>query len=420
MNDAANPCWLTVLGIGDDGVRSLTPSALALLKKAQVLVAPERVLGGLDLLALGLGECEIVPWTVGVGRTLDFLQTRRGTPVTILATGDPMHFGIGATMRRSIPAEEMLVIPSPSGFSLAASRLGWALSEVACISLHGRSVAGLQPHILPANRIVSLTSTAKTIHEVAKMLVDRRFDESRITVLEHMGGGRERICEQTAAEIAAMDAGDSPFADFNVVGIACVAGEGAAVHAPVPGLPDDAFTHDGQLTKREVRAVTLAALQPCPHELLWDVGAGCGSIAIEWMRAARGAKAAAIETKSTRNAMIAQNAIVLGTPGLRIVEGQAPDALSDLEVPQAIFIGGGIVEPPVFDTCWQALQPGGRLVANAVTVEGEARLSALHAGHGGALTRIAIARAGPIGGFRGFKPLMPVTQWSVEKSRRSA
>lgn len=414
MSEAADRCWLTILGIGDDGINSLTPAALALLKSSRVLIAPERVLGALDLNALGLETCEIIPWTMGVGPTLDMLKARRGTPVTILATGDPMNFGIGATMRRSISSEEMLVIPSPSGFSLAAARLGWALPEIACISLHGRSVAGLQPHILPANRILSLTSMARTVHEVADMLVARNHGGSTLVVLEHIGGELERVTEHLASDVSALDAGKSPFADFNVLAIECVPADGAVIHPPVPGLPDDAFIHDGQMTKREVRAATLAALQPCPQALLWDVGAGCGSVAIEWMRAARGARAVAIEAKATRNAMIAQNAIVLGTPGLKIIEGHAPGALADLEAPDAVFIGGGIIDEAVFETCWQALKPGGRLTANAVTVEGEARLSALHGEHGGTLTRFAISRAGPIGGFRGYRPLMPVTQWSVQ------
>jgi precorrin-6Y C5,15-methyltransferase (decarboxylating) len=408
--------WLTVLGIGDDGIQSLTAPALALLKGARTLVAPERVLANLDLHSLGLIDCEIIPWTMGVSATLELLKERRGTAVTILATGDPMHFGIGATMRRMATADEMLVIPSPSGFSLAAARLGWSLPDVECISLHGRSVAGLQPHIQPGNRVLSLTSVARTVHEVAEILVARKYGGSNLTVLEHMGGANERITGHLAEDIAALDAGESPFADFNLLGIECLAGDGAAIHSVVPGLPDDAFTHDGQLTKREVRAATLSALQPCPHGVLWDVGAGCGSVSIEWMRAARGAKAIAIEAEASRNAMIAENAILLGTPRLKIVEGRAPDALRELDAPDAVFIGGGIASSQVFETCWQALKPGGRLVANAVTVEGETRLATLHDDHGGTLVRIAVARAGPVGGFRGFKPLMPVTQWSLQKT----
>ena len=411
--------WLTVLGIGDDGVNTLTPPALTLMKQAKTLVAPERVLDGLDLQGLGISDCEVVPWTMGVGPTLEFLEARRGNPVTILATGDPMHFGIGATMRRRLDPDEMLVIPSPSGFSLAAARLGWPLSDAACISLHGRSVAGLQPHILPDNKVVSLTSVARTVHEVADLLVGRGYGDSNLTVLEHMGGARERITTHRAADVAALSSGESPFADFNVLAIECVAGPDAAIFAPVPGLPDDAFAHDGQLTKREVRAVTLSSLQPHPQALLWDVGAGCGSVAIEWMRAARGARAIAIEAKPSRNAMIAENAILLGTPRLDIVEGRAPEALEALEAPDAVFIGGGITTPFVFEICWRALKPGGRLVANVVTVEGEAQIAELQREHGGPMTRIAVARSGPVGGFRGFKPLMPVTQWSLQKPWRA-
>ncbi|MEX3009929.1 precorrin-6y C5,15-methyltransferase (decarboxylating) subunit CbiE [Hoeflea sp. TYP-13] len=415
---SGNKAWLTVLGIGDDGINSLTPPALTLAKTAKTLVAPQRVLDSLDLAALGLENSEIVPWTMGVGPTLEFLKERRGTPVTILATGDPMHFGIGATMRRMIDADEMLVIPSPSGFSLAAARMGWALQDIACISLHGRAVAGLQPHILPDNRILSLTSVGRTIHEVAEILVARGYGGSKLTVLEHMGGKAERVVEATADDVGAFDPDKPRFADFNVLAIECVAGEGVRIHAPVPGLPDDAFAHDGQLTKREVRAITLAALQPCPQALLWDVGAGCGSISIEWMRAARGAKAVAIETRTDRQAMIAENAVLLGTPRLKIIDGKAPEALSDLDAPDAVFIGGGLGEDGVFETCWKALKPGGRLVANAVTLENEVRLSQLHSEHGGELMRLSVSRAEPVGRFHGWKPFMPVTQWSIQKPWR--
>lgn len=407
--------WLTIIGIGDNGLQSLTPPALALLKTAKTLIAPQRVLDSLDLAALDLETCEIVPWTMGVKPTLALLDARRGTPVTMLATGDPMFFGIGATMRRSIAADEMLVIPSPSGFSLAAAHVGWALQDVACISLHGRAVAGLQPHILPGNRILSLTSTGRTVHEAADQLVARGYGESALTVLEHLGGRDERVETLKAQEVGGFDADKPRFADFNMLAIHCVAGDEAAIHAPVPGLPDDAFVHDGQLTKQEVRAVTLAALQPCPHALLWDVGAGCGSVAIEWIRAARGARAIAVEPKDTRRTMMAQNATTLGAPGLEIVDGTAPDALSGLEAPDAVFVGGGLTADGVFDACWQVLKPGGRLVANAVTVESETRLVQLQAGHGGTMSRLAVSRAEPVGRFQGWKPLMPVTQWRVQK-----
>lgn len=407
--------WLTILGIGDDGVNTLTPPALTLMKQARTLVAPERVLAALDLEGLGLGGCEIVPWTMGVGPTLELLSARRGTSVTILATGDPMHFGIGATMRRTIAAEEMVVIPSPSGFSLAAARMGWSLADVACISLHGRAVAGLEPHVLPANRILSLTSVGRTIHEAAGILVARGYGASRLTILEHMGGEAERVVAMLAEDVGDYDRENPRFADFNVLAIECTAGEGADILPPVPGLPDEAFVNDGQLTKKEIRAVTLAALRPYPGALLWDVGAGCGSISIEWMRAARAARAVAVEPSGDRRAMIAQNATRLGTPGIRIEEGAAPEALSDLDPPDAVFIGGGLAAGGLFDACWQALKPGGRMVANVVTLENEARLAALHEEHGGELTRLSVARVQPVGGMSGWKPFMPVTQWQATK-----
>ena len=407
--------WLTIIGIGDSGIRSLTPPALALVKAAKTLIAPQRVLDSLDLAELGLETCEIVPWTMGVKPTLELLQQRRGMPVTMLATGDPMFFGIGATMRRSIAADEMLVIPSPSGFSLAAARMGWALQEVACISLHGRAMAGLQPHILPNNRILSLTSTGRTVHEAAEMLVARGYGTSTLTVLEHVGGRDERLETLAAEQVGPFDADRPRFADFNMLAIHCEAGESAAIHAPVPGLPDDAFAHDGQLTKQEVRAVTVAALQPCPHALLWDVGAGCGSVAIEWMRAAQGARAIAVEPQTERRAMMGQNAVAHGTPGLEIVDGKAPEALTGLDAPDAVFVGGGLTTDGLFQACWQALKAGGRLVANAVTVESEARLTQLQADHGGTMTRLAVSRAVPVGRFQGWKPLMPVTQWRIQK-----
>ncbi|MEM6464684.1 MAG: precorrin-6y C5,15-methyltransferase (decarboxylating) subunit CbiE [Pseudomonadota bacterium] len=407
--------WLTVLGIGDNGMDSLTPPALVLLKAAKTVIAPQRVLDRLDFRALGLETCEIIPWTMGVEPTLELLYARRGTPVTILATGDPMFFGIGATLRRTLEAAEMLVVPSPSGFSLAAARLGWPLQDVACISLHGRAVAGLQPHILPENRILALTSTGRTVHEVACLLSGRGYGASVLTVLEHIGGAAERISSQRASEVAPLDAGDPGFADFNMLAIECIAGEGVCIESPVPGLPDTAFVHDGQLTKQEVRAVTLSALQPCPSALLWDVGAGCGSVSVEWMRAARNARAIAIERDAERSRMAAENSVRLGTPGLTIVEGDVPEALSGLDAPDAVFIGGGLRRDGVFEHCWKALKAGGRVVANAVTVESESRLQDLHSRYGGALTRLSVARAEPVGRYHGWRPMMPVTQWRVQK-----
>jgi len=399
--------WLTIIGIGDNGLDSLTPPARMLFDAAETIIAPERVLARIDC-----GARETIPWTFGIKETIAFVMARRGTPVTILATGDPMFYGVGATLMRDLDKAEMRVIPSPSAFSLAASRLGWALQEVATISLHGRSVHGLASHVQPGNKILALTSTGRTVVEAAQILSARGFGRSEMHVLEHIGGPDERIKVLRADRIAA----DKPnFADFNTLAIACEAQPGAVLLPSVPGLPDDAFEHDGQLTKREVRAVTLARLGPVPGGLLWDVGAGCGSIGIEWIRAARGAKAIAIESSEARRTMMAHNAIALGTPALDIIAGTAPDVLADLAMPDAAFIGGGISHDGVFEAVWKALKPFGRLVANAVTVEGEARLFALQAVHGGELIRMQVSRAEPVGRYLGWKPMMPVTLWSVTK-----
>lgn len=401
--------WLTILGIGDNGLDSLTPPARALFDAARTIIAPERVLERVDC-----GGREVIAWTFGIKETIAFVMARRGTPVTILATGDPMFYGVGATLMRTLDKAEMRVIPSPSAFSLAASRLGWALQDVAMISLHGRSVHGLVSHVQPGAKILALTSTGRTVIEAAQILSARGYGRSEMHVLEHIGGPDERIKVLRADRIAA----DKPvFADFNTLAIACEALPGAVLLPAVAGLPDEAFEHDGQLTKREIRAVTLSRLGPVPGGLLWDVGAGCGSIGIEWIRAARGARAIAIESSESRRTMMAHNALTLGAPGLDIVAGTAPQALADLAMPDAVFIGGGISHDGVFEVVWEALKPMGRLVANAVTVEGEARLFALQAVHGGELIRLQVNRAEPVGRYLGWKPLMPVTIWSVEKGQ---
>ncbi|MGG7519695.1 precorrin-6y C5,15-methyltransferase (decarboxylating) subunit CbiE [Allorhizobium undicola] len=400
--------WLTLVGMGDSGLDSLDASQRAVLAKAEILVVGERLEHVLADAAPNARR--ILTWGAGFRPTLDALLKLRGTPVVVLATGDPMHFGIGATLRRYVEAWEMRVLPSPSAFSLAAARLGWPLQAVAQISLHGRSSAFLNRHILPGQRILALTSDARTVFEAAEHLVQRGFGASKLTVLEHMGGQDERIMRFSAEDLLK----EAPaLADFNTLAVECL-GAGAWF-APLAGLADEAFRHDGQLTKSEVRAVTLSKLQPFPNALLWDVGAGCGSIAIEFLRAGLGTRAIAIEEKPERVAMIRDNAQNLGTPDLEIIEGAAPAALRGLEGPDVIFIGGGITVDGLFETCWQSLKDGGRLVANAVTVEGEARLAQLRSQHGGELLRLSVSRAAPVGRYCGWKSLMPVTMWSARK-----
>lgn len=396
--------WLTIVGIGDNGLSSVTPEALPYVWQAETIVVAER----LDTVLEGLPPKTVINWAEGYRDVIDRIVSLRGTPVTILATGDPMHFGIGSTLRRHFEPHEMRVMPSPSAFSLAAARLGWALQDVEQISLHGRPVETLIRHLQPAVRILALTSDATTIREVAELIVARGYAGSHIHVLEHMGGDRERVSLLTVEDI--LDSAPD-FADFNTIGIHLV--RAPEFQPLVPGLSDDAFVHDGQITKREVRAVTLAYLMPYRNALLWDVGAGSGSISVEWMRA--GGRAVAIEQKPDRIAMILQNAAELGVPALQIVEGEAPAGLEGLKAPDAIFIGGGVTGEGVFEACWEALKPGGRLVANAVTVEGEMALASLQAQLGGDLVRMAVSRAEPVGRFSAFKPMMPVMLWSVQK-----
>lgn len=403
--DVPKQPWLTIIGVGDKGTDGLTGAALALLQDARTVIAPERVIAELDL----PGK-DIEPWIGKFHESVEKLLQRRGEPVTILATGDPMHFGVGATLARHIPMEEMRVLPSPSAFSLAAARLGWALQVTDCFSMHGRSVSKLAQFLAPGNRILALTSDGETVGQAARLLVDRGFGRSELTVLEHMGGAAER-----QVRLVAEDYTDQSFGDFNTLAVSCVAGEGATVTSRAAGLANDAFSHDGQITKREVRAATIGALMPYPGAVLWDIGAGCGTVSVEWMRLARGARAIAIEPREDRRAHIADNSLALGTPEIRIVAGTAPEALIGLERPDAVFIGGGIGRDGVFEAGWQALRPGGRLVANAVTLESEARLLALQSRHGGELSRISVAHAEPVGPYHGWRPAMPVTMWSISK-----
>lgn len=397
--------WLSVVGLGEEGFEALSPAARRLVDSAEVLVGGER-----HLAMLPQDDRERLTWPRPLLDLIPEIESRRGRRVCVLATGDPMAYGIGSTLMRHLSAEEMLVLPAPSAFSLACARLGWPLHEVETVTLHGRPLAILQSHVLPGARLVLLADDGSTPSKVAALLRERGYGPSAMTVLEHMGGAAERRLEGRAA-----DWSEGRVADFHTLALCCEAEPGAALLPRVPGLPDEAFKHDGQMTKREVRAATLAALAPVPGQRLWDVGAGCGSIAIEWMRAAAGAEAIAIEREPARTALISANAEALGTPKLKLVEGEVPAALDDLAAPDAVFIGGGLTAEGLFERCWDALPSGGRLVANAVTLEGEQALAAWQARVAGALTRVAVSRAEPIGGRLGWRPLMPVTQLAVTK-----
>jgi len=397
--------WLSVVGIGEDGLAGLSPAARALVDGAEMLVGGER-----HLAMVPTDGRERRTWGSPLSALVEEIAGRRGQRVCVLATGDPMAYGIGVTLARHIPHQEMTIIPAPSAFSLAAARLGWSLAEVEILTLHGRSLELLHSFVQPGARLLLLSNDGTTPAKVAALLRARGYGDSHLTVLAHMGGPQETI-----AEGLARDWREESSPDFNTIAVACVASPDAPLLPRIPGLPDEAFQNDGQLTKREVRAVTLAALAPIAGQHLWDVGAGCGSIAIEWLRAARNTTATAVERQADRVALIAANAAALGTPRLDIVTGEAPTALNDLSRPDAVFIGGGVAQDGLLDICWERLRPGGRLVANVVTVEGEAALAAWHGRNGGTLTRLAISRTAPMGALTGWRPLMPVTQLAARK-----
>jgi len=395
--------WLSIVGIGEDGLLGVNPVGRSLIDQAEVLVGGER-----HLAMLPEDSREKLFWTSPIADSINEIIRRRGLAVCVLASGDPMCYGIGVTLTRRIAIAEITIVPSPSTFSLACSRLGWSLTDVETLSLCGRDPALLNGVLYPGARLLLLSADGETPATVAKLLSSKGFGDSKMVVLERMGGPKERSISGIASSWNATD-----IADLNAIAITCISCNPLIHASRVPGLPDTAYHHDGQLTKREVRAMTLSALAPSPGQLLWDVGAGCGSIGIEWMRCDRRCQAMAIERHPTRLQYIADNAIALGTPGLKIIPGSAPEALTDLPQPDAIFIGGGLTVPGLLEICWQALPVGGRLVANAVTVEGEQKLFEYQGKWGGILIRIAIQRAEPVGKFWGWKAMAPVTQWVV-------
>ncbi len=397
--------WLAVIGIGEDGIAGLAPVARVLIETAELLVGGARHLG----MVPDYGA-ERIRWERPLTATVDAIEARRGARVAVLATGDPMWYGIGVTLCRRFPREEMTIVPQPSAFNLAASRLGWPLADCAAITLHGRPLDTVRLHLAPHRRILILSEDGGTPRTVAELLTELGWGPSQLTVLAHLGGSRETIIAGEAHSWA-----DSRVPDLNTIAVACIPGPGARGVPRLAGLPDDAFEHDGQLTKREVRAATLAALAPLPGETLWDIGAGCGSIAIEWLRTGEGRSAIAVEQDPARAAMIARNATALGVPELRIIPGSAPEALESLPQPDAVFIGGGIGAASLLPHVWASLPPGGRLAANVVTAEGEARVFEWHARHGGVLTRIAVSRAEPVGPHHIWRPLATVTQLAAVK-----
>ena len=403
--------WLAVVGLGTEGLAALAPAARALIEGADVLVGGER-----HLAMLPESGARRLPWRRPLADTMADIEAARGQRVVVLATGDPFCFGIGTTLKRAFPADEIAAFPAPSAFSLARARLGWSAEETVGVTLHGRPPATLRAFLAPGQRLLLLAQGGETPAAVAAELAATGYGASQLTVFAAMGGRDEARFEGRAdgwreVQVPAL----------NTTAVECRTEGRAKRFRGAPGLPDRAFENDGQLTKREIRIQTVSALDPRPRALLWDVGAGAGSVAIEWLLSERTAEAVAIERTPARCALIARNALALGVPRLAVQQGEAPAALELLPVPDAVFVGGGLAVPGLMETCWARLKPGGVLVANAVTVAGESVLADWGARHDGTLTRLSVSRARPVGQpparHLAWRPFMPVTQLVLAKGR---
>ena len=397
--------WLAVVGIGEDGLEGLTPAARGLIAQAVFIVGGKR-----HLALAGSLRAETMIWPSPIENALDAIEARRRRSVCVLASGDPFFFGVGAMLMRRFAADEMISVPAPSAFALVASRLGWSQQDCALLTLHGRPLEAIIPHLCPGARIIALSWDDATPAKLAALLAARGMGRSKLTICEAMGGLSERI-RTTEAQDFALD----NVAALNTIALEVVAEHGARILPRAAGLPDDWFEHDGQITKREIRAMTLSSLAPRRGELLWDVGSGSGSVAIEWMLADPANSAVAIERRRDRAERIARNALSFGVPGLSVVTGEAPHVLADLAPPDAIFIGGGAGAPGMVERAMGALAAGGRLVVNAVTLETQAACVDWRARWSGELTQIAIAHAEPVGRYSGWRAAMPIVQWRFVK-----
>jgi precorrin-6Y C5,15-methyltransferase (decarboxylating) len=395
---------VTVAGIGADGWPGLSPVARDAIGQAEVIIGGARQLALLPPAVPGQRVPLPSPLLPELPR---LIAGHTDAALVVLASGDPMFFGIGSTLARLLGPARLCVLPHPSSVSLAAARLGWPLDDADLVSLVGRPRELLHPLLQPGRRVLALTADETAAADVRALLDARGYGASPVTVLADLGGPDERVAPAGQAT--------GPHSRLAIIAIECRLDPGAAPLPRTPGLPDDAFEQDGQLTKREVRALALAALAPVPGQLLWDVGAGSGSIGIEWMRVHPASRAIAIEPRADRGDRIARNAAALGVPGLRVEAGSAPQALAGLPGPDAVFIGGGVTAGGVIAACWDALRPGGRLVANAVTIEGQAVLADWRQRLGGTLTRIGVERADQLGTFTAWRPALPVVQWSIQQ-----
>jgi len=398
---------LTVVGIGADGWAGLGSAGRDALARAEVVLGGQR---HLDLLPEQV-RAERIRWPTPLLAALPGLLAEHvDRSLCVLASGDPMWYGVGARIAALVGPERFRVLAHPSAISLACARLGWPTEAVTVVSAVGRDLDRIRRELAPGRRLLVLSGDAATPARLARTLVDAGYGPSELTVLESLGAEGERRVHATAG------GWDRPAGDpLNVVGIRAIPAPGTRPLSIVSGLPDEVYDHDGALTKREARALALARLAPLPGQLLWDVGAGSGSVGIEWMRADPTCRTVAVEARVDRAARIAANATTLGVPDLRVVTGTAPEALTDLPAPDAVFVGGGLVTAGLLDACWAALPAGGRLVAHAITIEGEHELARHARRHGGDLTRLGVERAAPLGGFTGWQPARTLVQWAVTR-----
>ena len=396
--------WLDVVGIGEDGFERLAPAARAAPENAEVIIGGDRH----HALAPHL-HAERIHWPDPFSKMTATIMRHRGRRTAVLVTGDPLWYSAGARIARTVPNGEVRFHPQISAFQLACARMGWSLADTETLTAHGRPAGQIIPWMRPGARLLVLTGGSEAPGELARLLLASGFGASAVTVLAALGGPKEQRLSATAADWAAEDPA-ARIPAFHTVCIECASDPSSRPLSRGPGLPDDAFETDGNFTKREVRAVSVCMLAPERGALLWDIGTGCGTVAIEWMRAARDSRAIGIDPNQDRLELARGNAARLGAPALRLIHGSAPEALDDLPDPDAVFIGGGLTAG-LAAKALERLRPFGRLVANAVTLESEAVLAELHAARGGELARLSCARAGPLGGGRGWRGHMPVTQW---------
>lgn len=426
MNERGRSVWLNIVGIGEDGMAGLSAASRMALGEAEVIIGAPRHLRLLETSGQaasgaegatafddggalrGRTAAELIEWPVPFAAGIERVLALRGRRVVMLASGDPFWFGAGSVICRHLAADEWRALPAPSVFSLAAARLGWALEQTVCVGLHAAPFNRLRPQLASGARLLVLVRDGAAVGELAAWLTVQGFGASTVHVLEALGGPRERMRSLRAAGGIA-DEVLHPV----TVGIEAMAASAVAMPCAA-GRPDGLFEHDGQLTKRPMRALTLSALAPRPGERLWDIGAGSGSIGIEWLLSHPANQAVGFEADPQRADRARRNALALGADRLQVVTGRAPAVLEGQPAPDAVFIGGGLSEA-LLQTLWARLAVGTRLVANAVTLESETVLANWHAKHGGHLLRVELAEAAPLGGRRGWKAAYPVVQWSVTR-----